>query len=207
MATSSKDPLSRAIAGDKEALTQLLQQYGPALRRRFQDEISARWQSVFSLDDLIQETYVDAFIHIGDFVPRGEGSFEGWLTTIAKNNLRSAAEMLTAAKRGGKRRRIELGRTDDSYMELYDLLGGTTSTPSRHAARAEARGALEKVLQQLPKDHRSVVQMYDLEGKDVEEVAKALQRSPGAIFMLRARAHRALQRLLGAASKYFTDPG
>jgi DNA-directed RNA polymerase specialized sigma24 family protein len=47
--------------------------------------------------------------------------------------------------------------------------------------------------------------MYDLEGRPVQEVAQALGRSPGAVYMLRARAHRRLSEIMGTASRYVTD--
>ena len=131
-------------------------------------------------------------------------AFESWLATIAKHNLLNAIQMLEAEKRGGKRRRIEADR-DDSYVALYELLGCTTTTPSRAAARREAHDALRGAIEKLPDDHRQVVQMYDLEGRPVQEVAAAMNRSPGAVFMIRARAHRTLGRLMGTASKYLTD--
>ncbi len=45
--------------------------------------------------------------------------------------------------------------------------------------------------------------MYDLEGRSVEDVAGALGRTPGAAYMLRARAHRWLREILGRSSDFF----
>ena len=43
--------------------------------------------------------------------------------------------------------------------------------------------------------------MYDLMGKPVAEVAAALGRSEGAVYLLRVRAHRRLADILGAKSR------
>jgi DNA-directed RNA polymerase specialized sigma24 family protein len=39
--------------------------------------------------------------------------------------------------------------------------------------------------------------MFDLEGRPVQQIASALQRSEGAVYMLRARAHDRLREILG----------
>lgn len=195
----------RASSGDQAALTALLERVGPTVREDFRGQIPARWQSMLSLDDLMQETYTDAFLGFSDFRPQGNDAFLRWLKTIAKHNLLNAIRDLEAEKRGGARRRIDSANLDDSFVALHEILGGTTTTPSRHAVRTEIRAAIDQAIDQLPPDHQLVVRMYDIEGHPVEDVAVAMKRSSGAVFMLRARAHRELQHLLGAPVSYFSD--
>lgn len=205
MSSSGDNLLEQAVRGDRTALGQLLEQEGSILRQRLSGEIPARWQSVLSADDVMQQTYIDAFLGIRRFAVQGGEVFTAWLTTIAKRNLLDAVQMLEADKRGGDRHRVQPGADDDSYLALYELLGSARSTPSKHAARVEARRCLEEAILQLPPAYREVVRMYDLEGRPVEEVAAVLNRSPGAVFMLRARAHRRLKESMGTASRYLSD--
>lgn len=204
MSMSDQILIDQAVSGDREALTRLIERHGPVLRDRFRREIPQRWEAMLSLDDLMQETYTDAFLDITSFVPRGPGSFEGWLSSIARHNLLNAIEMLGAEKRGGSRRPIQ-GNPEESFVQLYEIVGRTTTTPSRAVARQEARLALQSAIGKLPEDYRRVVQLYDIEGRPAEEVSNALSRSVGAVFMLRARAHRALGKMLGAADKYMSE--
>ena len=81
----------------------------------------------------------------------------------------------------------------------------TGSTPSRHAARDEAAQILEQALEQLPRNYHRVIQPYDLDSRSIEDVAAELNRSQGAVYMLRARALDRLRAILGSPSKYFTD--
>ena len=81
----------------------------------------------------------------------------------------------------------------------------TQSTPSGKAAAGEARAALKHALERLPADYQRVVRLYDLEDQPAEQVAEVLGRRPGAVFMLRVRAHRALRQLMGGSSKYFSQ--
>ena len=207
MNTMDEDLVARAAGGDRDALCQLLEEHGTGVRGALAGAIPKRWQSMLAIDDVMQETYTDAFLDVSDFVSRGRGSFQRWLATIAKHNLLNAIQMLEAEKRGGNRRRIGSEMREDSYVSLYDRLGGTTTTPSRHLARREARTALQHAIEQLPEDYRRAVQLYDLEGRPIEELSSVLKRRPGAVFMLRARAHRALRRILGATSKYLSSLG
>ena len=63
----------------------------------------------------------------------------------------------------------------------------------------------EKAIQRLPDTYVQVITMYDLEGRPLKEVARALNRTLGATSMLRARAHRRLAELMGTASRFLSD--
>ena len=205
MSNVSSELLSKAIGGDEQALSQLLEEHGPAVRRPLAGAIPKRWQSLLSEDDVLQQTYVDAFRDIRSFVGDDGRAFESWLHTLAKRNMLDGIKMLEAEKRGGDRRRIEPGSRDESMVALYELLGGSITTPSRKAARQEAGEALKKALESLPNSYRQVIEMYDLEGCSIEEAAVALKRSSGATYMLRARAHRLLCEIMGTESKYLSE--
>ncbi len=201
----SSELLSKAIGGDEQALSQLLEEHGPAVRRRLVGAIPRRWQSLLSEDDVLQQTYVDAFRDIGRFVGDEGRAFEAWLHTLAKRNMLDGIKMLEADKRGGDRRRIEPGSREESMVALYEVLSGTITTPSRKAARNEAAGALKKALESLPTAYCQVIELYDLEGRQIEEVAAVLKRSSGATYMLRSRAHRLLCEIMGTQSKYLSE--
>ncbi|MHC5115206.1 MAG: RNA polymerase sigma factor, partial [Planctomycetota bacterium] len=130
----------------------------------------------------------------------GDGSFRAWLSTLAKRSMLDGIRLLEADKRGGGHRRVE----SDRAIDLAEQLGWTTSTPSRAAAGAEAGHLLDAALATLPEDYRRAVEAYDLAGRTIEEVAATLERSPGAVHMLRVRAHRMLAEALGTTSNYFS---
>lgn len=199
---SDEKLVADAVAGSKEALTDLLKLYGPRIREGLTGSIPRKWQSVLSAEDVMQQAYVDAFRAIGQFVPRQDGSFSGWLATLAKRNLVDALRGLEADKRGGNRQRVGAGGEDENVLDLYEMLSGTNSTPSRHAARDEAKGFLHRAMQTLPENYRKIVQMYDIEGRSIEEVSAELNKSAGAVYMLRSRAHRRLGEILGSSSRF-----
>jgi RNA polymerase sigma-70 factor (ECF subfamily) len=185
--------LNQAIAGDRESLGELVLRHAPAVRRSLAGKIDARWQAVVTEDDILQETFADALLAITNFESRGPGSFVGWLTTLARNNLLRALEGLQTLKRGGDRTRVQ---SQDSHVDLLERLGGTTTSPSIKAARQEAKTALDGALAKLPDSYRMVVSLYDLAACSVDDVCEACGCSPGAMFMRRSRAHSMLQSLL-----------
>jgi len=163
-----------------------------------------RWRSVLSEDDVMQQTYANAVAKIRQFTSGSESSFARWLETTARRNLSDALKMLAAEKRGGNRRPVRPRTADESLLDLWEVLSSTGTTPSGGASNDEATTTLRRAVDQLPEAYARVVKLYDLEGKPVEEVAAALQRSPGAVFMLRARAHERLHEIMGRTSNFFS---
>jgi RNA polymerase sigma-70 factor (subfamily 1) len=202
MAVSEKELLAKATEHDPEAVGALLERYGPQVREGI--SIARKWRSVLSVDDVMQVTYLEAFLRIGSFVPSDDGSFLAWLRRIAANNLRDAVKELGRAKRPPPERRIRARTGEDSFDALIVCVGGTTTTPSRGAARHEAQRLLEKAIGGLPKDYQQVVREHDLAGRSAVEVASSMERSKGAIYMLRARAHDELREALGSPSRFFS---
>jgi RNA polymerase sigma factor (sigma-70 family) len=205
MSTEDDELLKKAMTGDQKSLADLLTRDGVQARAALHTAIPAKWQSILSLDDVMQQAYAEAVVSFHRFEPRGSGSFAAWLTNLARCTLIDAIRMLEADKRGGDRKRIvTAGNPDDSCSNLFDMLAQTMGTPSRYAARHEAAAAVRHAIDQLQGPQRQVVEMYDLQGKPVAEVAAALSRSEGAVYLLRVRAHRHLAELLGAPTNYLT---
>ena len=204
MSVSDDELVKQVGEGHRPALTELLGRHAPTVRQAVAKQIPRRWRSLLSEDDVMQQTYADTIRGIGQFVAAEEGSFAAWLAALARCNLQDAIRMLEAEKRGGDRRRLGRAGSDGSFVALCELLSSSGSTPSGHFARDEARSALEQAIKRLPKTYRRVLKMYDLEGETIQEVAAALNRSPGAVYMLRARAHDRLREILGSTSKFFS---
>jgi RNA polymerase sigma factor (sigma-70 family) len=196
MGRSELEAWRRAVAGDRDALVALLDAHGPAVGRNLASSIPVQWRSVLAIDDIMQQTYIDAVLTISQCVPQGDGAFDAWLGALARCNLRDAVRMLEADKRGGGWRRVPLPSPEDSWLGLLETLSESGTTPSSRAEREEAVAALKQAIEELPPDYRRVVRAYDLEGQSIDAVAEQLQRSPGAVFMMRARAHRRLRERL-----------
>jgi RNA polymerase sigma factor (sigma-70 family) len=185
-------------------MAELLHEHGPAVRERMAPRIPRRWQAVLTVEDIMQQTYTDAFLDVGRLAARTAEAFRAWLTVLARCNLVDTIRMLEAERRGGQRRSLQLASYEDSCMALYEFLGAKRTTPSQRVARQEACAAVSQAIEQLPEKHKHVIQLYDLEGEPIEVVAASLGKRAGAVYMIRARAHRQLREILGASSKYLT---
>lgn len=197
--------LRKAVEGDNDALSELLVRVGPQVEAGLDGKIGSHHRSAFDESDVLQVTYLEAFLRIRHFEPAGVGSFVRWLQRIAENNLLDAVRALDRDKRPPREKQVTRIRGEGTYVTLLGTLTGTTGTPSRYASKAEAKTVLERALASLPADYATVVRELDLECRPVAEVATSLSRSKGAVHMLRARAYDRLRELLGSASQFFTD--
>jgi RNA polymerase sigma-70 factor (ECF subfamily) len=201
-----EDPrTAAAVSGDAEALTQLLKRHDADLRERLDGTIDKAYRGALDMDDVLQVTYMEAFLRISQFTPGENGTFLAWLTRIAENNLVDAVRFLNREKRPPPGQRIQPAGGEESYMTLLSNLVGSTTTPSRAAAGGELKVIVDQALASLPADYAKAIRLYDLEERGIEEVAQAMGRSHGAVHMLRARAFDRLRELLGDAGKFFTD--
>jgi len=204
MGQSRADQLREAAAGDAGALRALLEAYGPPVWTEIDRDIGAVWRSSIDADDVMQITYLEAFLRIDKMTATDGATFKAWLRRIAQNNLRDAIKELDRQKRPSPTKRVNASAGEDSYVTLVERLVQTSVTPSRHVARHEVAAVIDAALDHLPPDYAKVIRLYDLQTREIAEVAKEMQRSPGAIHMLRARAHERLRVLLGTETDFFT---
>ena len=205
MADEETTLVERAADGDVEALKTLLARHGPAVWTTVNAEIGTQWRSLLDADDVMQVTYLEAFLQIGRMTGRDGDAFASWLRRVAINNLRDAVKELGRKKRPNPAHRVHATAGEDSYVTLVDRLAAPGATPSRQVARDEAVAVIDATLQRLPPDYATVLRLYDLDGHEIAQVAAAMGRSTGAIHMLRARAHDHLRLQLTSETDFFTN--
>jgi RNA polymerase sigma factor (sigma-70 family) len=200
--------LEQARRGDRQSLVTLLERLAPEVRRRIASKMTGPWRSVLDEDDIMQVTFLEACLRFEKFTEGQSSGFLAWLTRLAENNRIDAIRALEGARRPAPSKRVTPPPTAgaDSLIALVELLGASSNTPSRQAATSEAAQFLELALATLPPDYEKVIRLYDLEGLPAEEVGRRMNRSEGAVYMLRARAHDRLKESLGRESKFFSTP-
>jgi DNA-directed RNA polymerase specialized sigma24 family protein len=133
-------PFQRAASGDGEAIGSLLAGHAAAIRRAIARDLPHRHRAVLGEDDVLQQTWVDAFHGFGAFARtlsgwgrarEGEAALGAWLLILARRNVLDAVRMLDADKRGGRRPRSQ-------HQDLLDALtdGRLSRSPSRASALA-----------------------------------------------------------------------
>ena len=195
--------ISRAVAGDRVALERLLlschDRLSRHIRRHFPDEL----RGLIDIEDVLHKTYVKAFRAIGTFEARSEQVFYAWLKTIARHQILDDLKRRRRERLAGKRRPARAKDTQGSWvLDLTERVTSDSSTPSNYAVRKETVRAMQIALATLSEDHRRAVYLRYLRGLSLEEAAKRMSRSKGAVRGLCYRAKRELREVLGRASSY-----
>lgn len=210
--------LQRAKEGDGVATGKLLTRFEKELEKHVRQKMRPDLRGRIEPEDILQVTYLEAYLRITHFELRGPGSFVAWLKQIAMNNLRDA--IIELEKNDGKKRIRKAKSAEESTVDLIASLGLTLTTPSGDAFSGEISDVIDRALRNLPEDYRRVIELYDLAGLPVAEVVTAMTRkkkvageaktvygTEGAIYMLRRRALDRLRELLGSESAYFSAAG
>ncbi|RMF76374.1 MAG: sigma-70 family RNA polymerase sigma factor [Planctomycetota bacterium] len=192
-----KRPTSRLRAGDLDAFERLLLITGPQVRATL--DINPKWRAVLDADDVMQVTYLEAFVRFEHFIGTNLRSFVVWLKQIARNNMFDAIKALERDKRPQPDKRVLAGAGEDSYVSLCATLGVTSKTPSSVVAAAEAHTLIDQALAQMPEQYAAAVRYFDLEGLTGPDVAERLGCSRVTAFMLRSRVRALLWDMLGSA--------
>lgn len=183
--TESRELLTRARQGDSDAADGLLAAHHNALLARIRMMMRNAPRREQDSLDVLQDVKVRALGALDSFdIDSGGDAFLRWLTAIARNRLRDL----------GRRRRI------DALESLSISIGGLDASdegPDLSVLREEATDELMTALDTLEADHRTVLELRDLDELSYSEVAIRMNRSENAVRLLRARAMVRLGAALG----------
>ncbi len=194
--------VAAAVAGDRSSLERLLLAHSERLCKRIAGKLPVRLRSVVSEEDVLQQTFIDAFRGIARFEPREGTAFYHWLAAIADNRLRDAVKAQTTAKRGGE---AEIQGSNALLVDLIeDLVATLARTPSQSAAAHEAEQAIRVGLASLKDDYRRVIELRYVQGLPVAETAERLQKTPDAVRNLCRRGLAELHAVLGQSSRFLS---
>jgi RNA polymerase sigma-70 factor (ECF subfamily) len=188
--------LARARAGDVTAQGELLAAY-----RHYLGILARRQMDRFLLgrvdpSDLIQETLLEAFRDFPRFGGQTERDLTAWLRKILVRNLADQVKHHKAQARDVHRQQSLEALLENPCSAAQGALAGGMSSPSSQASRREEAVRLADALARLPADYREVLVLRHWQQLGFNEVAARMQRSPGAVRMLWARALERLQREL-----------
>ena len=197
--------ISRTVAQDEHALTELLWNYYDRLAAHVAPQIPDWLQASVGVDDILQETFTVAWQKVSQFSPQGPDSFYQWLKTIAQRKLVDKIRTQRRAKRGGGQTGTREPATgwSESLLPLLEVLAGDGRTPSSEVAGHEAELELHCALIGLADNYQRVLQLRYLEGLTVAAVADRMNCSVGSVHMLASRAIKKLRKSMGSASRYF----
>ncbi len=182
--------VARVRAGERSLFEVLVRRHD----RRVYRTIRAILHDEDEVEDAMQQAWVQAYLHLGDF--QGNAAFSTWLVRIAAN------EALQRLRRMGPLAAVP--RRGDAEEEREDDVMSPGEDPEDRAAAREAIRLLERAVDALPPHHRLVFVLREVEGLSTAETATALGIAEEAakVRLHRARAalRRTLEETVGAAA-------
>jgi RNA polymerase sigma-70 factor (ECF subfamily) len=175
------------MTNDQQLLAQAKQLNPAAIRalhERFYGAVARYIQFKVGDPHTVEDLCGEVFVRVLQGLKRGQAwqdSPQGWIMGIARH--------VVADHYRQKERRSE--------VELYDdLPAALESNPTQQAALNERKRLLEQAIQQLGEEQRDVILLRFMEGIDIQGVARAINKTPGAVKALQYRALRALAEIM-----------
>ena len=139
---------------------------------RHKDIISAmlvkRAANADDVDDLLQEAFMKAFVHINLYNPSYD--FGAWICAIAKNTFVDFS-----------RSRRNKALNPENNLPLEGTTQALSPTPEESIINAQQRAQIERYIATLPEDYRQLFILRFIEEYTYEEIAEALQMKLGTV--------------------------
>lgn len=148
-------------------------------------------------EDLTQEVFLRAFLHIRSF--RGAASFSTWLYRIASNICVDALR---------QRRRVETRTVnldaplDTGDDEVSRQVPDNSPTPDQALQNRELHGKIQEAIASLSDKLREVVVLYDIMGVPYEEISQIVGCPLGTV---KSRLFNARMQLRDTLKPYISD--
>lgn len=117
-------------------------------------------------EDLMQETFVNAYIHLKDFGRRS--TFKTWISKIMLH------QCYYKKNRSKFRRERSLGETENENEVFQPVFGTPVGKPEKMTSNNELKENIEKAIVNIPEDYRIVFTLRELNGLSIRETALAL---------------------------------
>ena len=179
MQYSDTEIIQKIATGETKLYELLIRRYNPYLYK------IGRLQNYNHEDtqDLMQDTYVDAFLNLSGF--EGRSSFKTWLIKIMLNNC------FKKRQKWSFKNIVNAEITERSTPVFFnDQRLDTNKT----VMNRELNSVIEKALLQIPMDHRMVFTLREVNGLSVNETADALNISEANVKVRLNRAKSTLRR-------------
>jgi RNA polymerase sigma-70 factor (ECF subfamily) len=179
-------------------LGQLLERYRGYLELLARVQIGRRLQGKADAADVVQETFLEAYRHFGQFYGRSPGEFASWLRHILADRLSKLVRHYLGTRGRDVRLERQLAAELERSSQALDRgLLASSSSPSRKAARHEQAVQLAEALGRMPQDYREVLILRHLEGLSFPQVARRMGRSLDSVKNLWTRGLARLRDTVG----------
>lgn len=187
--SATKRLLNLVAAGDQGAFEGLFDRHRRWLRRFVELRIDRRLRARVDPSDLVQETQLQAFRCLDEYLRRRPMPFRLWLQKTAYERLNKTRRAHLGAARRSVMREMQLPDRSSRIL-ARQILGG--AEPDRRLSRQEVVRCVGDAIAELGDIDREILMMRSFEGLSYDELACILDIAPAAA---RKRYGRALLRL------------
>jgi RNA polymerase sigma-70 factor (ECF subfamily) len=178
--------------GDRHEFARLVDSYSGPLHRLALKMLGNEPDA----EDVLQNTFLKAFQHIGEF--EGRSKLSTWLYRIASNE---ALMMLRKRHPETTFSDVIQEQDEDPFSDPVQFTDWCC-LPEDELLSAESRAVLDRATQRLPERMRIVFVLRDIQGLSIQETSEALGLSETAV---KTRLLRARLRLREELSSYFGE--
>ena len=176
--------LLQARDGDESAFGRLLDMFRNALHSSAERELGRRVRVRADASDVVQQTMLSAIKKRDDFAGNDKAAFIAWLQQIQSHNIKDELRKHVHAERRSVKREVTI---ENSEFALNEIPANGQQTPERQAADDEKFSRLRDAVTCLPPDQCVAVRMRHLEGRTLEDIAKAMGKTKMAVASLITR--------------------
>lgn len=160
-------------------------------------------RSVISVEDVLQEAWVDLCRERETFRYRGEQAMHSWLDEVVEHTLYDMFRYARRKKRCGTRqRRAEA----TSFLSRFLAIPAAQASPSSELAARERTVQVRDALQSLPEQEKAAVQIVCETRASKRQLAHSMDQSEASFRSLFSRARQRLRRLLARTQKEQDHP-
>jgi RNA polymerase sigma-70 factor (ECF subfamily) len=195
----SEEMLRRAAAGDAGAFEAVFEEHRKRLRRMAEIRISPVLRGRVDASDVIQESFLEAWRRLADYLHKPTQPFFHWLRFLVRQQLFALHRKHAGVKARDPRREVALydGSVPEASSEvLASQLLGTLTSPSEAMDRAELQHRLQEGLDSLDPEEREILALRHFEQLTSGEAAKEIGITESAAAKRYLRALRRLKGLL-----------
>jgi RNA polymerase sigma-70 factor (subfamily 1) len=205
MADGPLELLSKARAGETEALGELCALYRNYLRMVVRTGLGPRLRERVELSDVVQEALVEVVRQFPQFTGQNEAALVGWLRRLVGQKLADLGRYHSRAKRAGAAKAVPLDaspdaaggfRGADESGRLVDMLALSQTSPSQAVSRREQIVLLADALAALPASEADVLWLYGTENLSFEAIGERMGLSRKSVRGIWARGLKRLKRSL-----------
>ncbi len=181
---NEKELLKKAITGDSDAFSQLIEPYMSKVYNIALGVLS----NPADAEDAAQEALVKAYRHIGSF--NENSGFYTWLYRIVYNCC------LDSIRKKQRRPFVFLHHRNDEDEEAETEIEDTSAIPENIFIGNETQEEVRRAISMLKESYRTIIVLRDIEGLSYDEIATILDISGGTVKSRLSRARESLKNII-----------